>query len=129
MAALSSPSPPSLLSFTPTNWNTSQQWTIAAVGSSLIWGDRWSLVNYSFLTAQTPYLLPFASLFAPLNVTILETNVAGVTMSDTNFTLQKNSADRQLLLSLSCQPRSCRHRHAGSQRVGAADSAAAAVHS
>ena len=97
-------SSPAYLLFTPTNWNVPQTYTIAALPSPLIYGDRWSVLTYTYAT-NDPTLTPLASLFTPLNITIVDTNVAAVVFPATAFTRPKNSAPLPLTLRLACQPR------------------------
>ena len=98
-----------LLYFDTSNWNTTQLYTIASVYTPLIYGDRWSTVNYSYTTADSTLLLPLSQTFSStlLNVTIVESNVASVRYDNSSFTLYKNAQPSILLvLSLTCQPRS-----------------------
>ena len=96
------------LYFDTSNWNTTQACTIASSSTPLIYGDRWSTLNYSYSTADATLLQPLNATFSstPLNITIVESNVASVHYANDSFTLYKNAQSSiPLLLSLTCQPR------------------------
>ena len=95
--------------FDASNWNVTQMYTIASVYTPLIYGDRWSTLNYSYTTADSTLLQPLNQTFSssPLNITIVESNVASVQYANNTFTLYKNAQPSiPLSLSLTCQPRS-----------------------
>ena len=95
---------PAWLLFTPLNWNQTQTFTVASVATSLIWGNRWSVLSFGFATSD-PTLLPLAAAFPDSNITILESNVAAVVFSQSAFALLKNASDVLITVQLQCQPR------------------------
>ena len=98
-----------LLYIDANNWNTTHVYTIASAYTPLIYGDRWSTLNYSYSTTDSTLLQPLAATFSstPLNITIIESNVASVHYANSSFTLYKNAQPSlSLSLSLTCQPRS-----------------------
>ena len=100
----------SWLHFDSSNWNVTQLYTIASVYTPLIYGSRWSTVEYAYSTADSTLLQPLNATFgglSPLNITIVESNVAAVRYANASFTLYKNAQPSvPLVLSLACQPRS-----------------------
>ena len=98
----------SWLYFDATNWNVTRVFTIGSVYTPLIYGDRWSLLNYSWVTNDSTLLPSLNATFSnsPINVTIVETNIASVQYTHNTYTLYKNAQPSfPLTLSLTAQPR------------------------
>ena len=94
--------------FDTSNWNVTRTFVIASVYTPLIYGDRWSIVNYTYVTNDSTLITPLNTVLinSPYNITILESNIASVQYTNTTFTLYKNAQPTfQLTLQLTAQPR------------------------
>ena len=96
---------PAFLLFNSATWNLTQTLTLTAIPTSLIYGSRWSYSAFSYQTDDATLLPLLPPLLTAVNVTIVESNTAGVSFSNTSLTVTKMSAPLGLTLSLSCQPR------------------------
>jgi len=95
--------PPASLTFTPTNWNTSQTVTVTGVDDSVDDGDQTSTITLSVDPATTD--TDYAGLAdQTLSVTTSDDDTAGFTLSKSSLTVSESGSTDTFTLVLDSEP-------------------------